>query len=166
MKQYFLLVFLLLLTSCGLFSSNEGTIYSKSTEYQNTFKQHIPTPWQEIKNDGSDFAIRNSKSNSTILLNSSCRKNDNGNLNSLTTSILSGIENVTIISKKNISLYEREAIEIKASGKLDGITVHFLITTLQKNFCVYDYVLISSNAKKLEQDSGTYSNFLNGIKPL
>ena len=65
--------------------------------------------------------------------------------------------------KKNTVYQEREAVEISANGKLDGIARYFKIITLQKNNCIYDYMLISTSAKNLEADSVDLKIFLERI---
>lgn len=165
MRFAFFLLSTLLISSCGLFSANETGTYSKNTEYSNTFTNNIPTNWEVIKTEGSDFALRNKKNNSIFLVNSACRKHEGSSLNALTSSILSGIDEISIITKNTLSIHEREAQEIRVSGKVDGIKTFFNIVTLQKNYCIYDYVLISNSIKKIEDDYLIYKKLINGIKP-
>lgn len=84
-------------------------------------------------------------------------------MNALTTSILTGIEDVKITEKKDAFYQGREAVEVTANGKLDGITRFFKIVTIQKNNCIYDYVLISTDTKNLEKDSNDLLVFLGRI---
>ncbi len=52
----------------------------------------IPNPWVEISAEGSDYALSNEKTQSIFLFNSACRKYEASNLNVLTSSILSGLD--------------------------------------------------------------------------
>lgn len=159
MKNTILLFIFLLLTAC---SSDSGT-YQKSSNIVNHLTKNIPRPWSEINSEGSDYALINNKSKSIFLFNSSCRKYEGSTLSALTSSILTGIEDVTIIDKKNSTYQEREAVEVTASGKLDGIARYFKIITIQKNNCIYDYMLISTTEKNLEADSVDLKTFLERI---
>lgn len=147
------------LTAC---SSDSGT-YKKSTNIVNHLTRNVPRPWSEINSEGSDYALQNNKTKSIFLFNSSCRKYEGSNLNALTSSLLTGIEDVNMTEKKNTVYQEREALEITANGKLDGVARYFKIITLQKNNCIYDYMLISTSAKNLEADSVDLKTFLERI---
>lgn len=149
MKKITLLFIILIFSAC---SSDSGT-YKKSDNIVNHLTKNIPRPWSEISSEGSDYALQNNKTKSIFLFNSSCRKYEGSTLNALTTSILTGIEDVKITEKKNIFHQDREAAEVSANGKIDGISRYFKIITVQKNNCIYDYVLISTTPKNLEADS-------------
>lgn len=159
MKNVIIAFICIIFSAC---SSNSGT-YKKSDTITNHLSKNIPSPWNEINSDGSDYALRNNKTNSIFLFNSSCRKYEGSSLNALTTSILAGIDDVKISEKKKITLQEREASEITAHGKIDGISRYFKIVTIQKNNCIYDYVLISIDQKILEKDSSDLKIFIERI---
>lgn len=160
MKHILLSILFLLLAAC---SSTENGPYKKSKEFTNTIAENIPAPWKEISAEGSDFALENNKSRSIFLFNSACRKYEGSNLDTLTSSMLAGIEELKFIEKKNSFYQEREAAEVLASGKLDGIERFFKIITIQKNNCIYDYVLISTNQKNIELDTPSMKTFLERI---
>jgi len=120
----------------------------------------LPKPWTEISAEGSDYALSNEITQSIFLFNSACRKYESSNLNALTSSILAGLDELKILDKKNIFHQQREAVEVLASGKLDGVLRYFKIVTTQKNNCIYDYVLISKSLKKLEEDTPSMNIFL------
>lgn len=156
MKHLFLAIFFLILCSC---SSTGSGVYKKSTDVSNNLQSNIPYPWKQINAEGSDYALENSSSKSLFLFNSACRKYEGSNLDTLTSSILAGIDDVNIIEKKNVFIQEREAVQVFASGKLDGVERFFKIITIQKNFCIYDYVLISTNKKNIEADTPALQTF-------
>lgn len=160
MRHFFLFLIFLSLYSCG---SSEPTNYRKSTEIVNKLKTNIPKPWKEMNADASDYALENTQTNSLFILNSACRKYEASNLNTLTSSILSGIDNLFFIEKKKSFYQEREAAEVTASGTLDGVQRFFKIITIQKDNCIYDYVLISTNDKNLAADTPALQSFLERI---
>jgi hypothetical protein len=164
MKSIYLIPLLIVLSSCSFFSSNESGTYIKSTNYLNSIEKNLPVNWISLKTEGADFAISNRKSNSVFLINSACRKYEASSLNALSSSLLSGIEDINIISRININLHEREAQELRFSGSVDGVKTFVNITTLQKNFCIYDFVMISKSLKKLEEDYNQYKVFISQVK--
>ncbi|MBP9680366.1 MAG: hypothetical protein KBD76_03085 [Bacteriovorax sp.] len=160
MRNILLTILLLSLYAC---SSSENGVYKKNIEASNQLKNNLPAPWREIPSEGSDLALENTKTKSYFLFNSACRKYEGSNLNALNSSILSGIEQINFLDKKNTFYQEREALEVLASGKLDGVERFFRIITIQKNNCIYDYVLISINLKNTEADTPMLRTFLERI---
>lgn len=77
--------------------------------------------------------------------------------------MLAGISELNINERKDIFYQDREAVEVAASGKLDGIQRFFRIITTQKNNCIYDYILISTNQKNLDADTPALRLFLERI---
>lgn len=150
---------MLLYNSC----STDNGIYKKSVNITNQLIKEIPNPWEEINAEGSDYALRNKMSKSLFLFNSACRKYESSTLDALTNSILVGIEEITIDETINSFYQGRKSREVTANGKLDGVLRFFKIATIQKNNCIYDYVLISTNKKNLDLDTPAFKQFLREI---
>ena len=159
MKHILLLTLFIVISSC----STDSGAYKKSPSVVNLVKSDVPAPWVEMNAEGSDYALRNKKTKSIFLFNSACRKYEASSLSSLTSSILSGIDDLQIIKQETVYYQEREAAEVSASGKLDGVVRFFRIVTIQKNNCIYDYVLISTSPKNLEEDFVSSKFFLKRI---
>jgi hypothetical protein len=164
MKKLLPLIFIVIATVLTSCASNDNGRYTKSDHVTNTLEKKIQKPWKEIKSEGSDFALTNTNSNSFFLFNSSCRKFEASNLNTLTASILTGLDNLEIIERASATHQDREAVLVTAKGKLDGITRFFKILTTQKNSCIYDYVLIATNQKNLDTDTADFNSFTQSIK--
>lgn len=158
MKIILLLSFILL-SACA---SDTGA-YKKSHSITNDLAAKPPAPWSEMNSEGSDFALHNKKTKSIFLFNSACRKYESSNLNTLTSSILTGLDEVVILEKKTVEYQERQAAVVSATGKLDGILRFIKIITIQKNNCIYDYVLIATNKANFENDSVDLETFLHRI---
>ena len=159
MKHLFILLFILINSSC----STDSGAYKKSPSVNNQLKVAIPSPWVEMNSEGSDYALRSKNTKSIFLFNSACRKYEASSLSSLTSSILAGIEEVKIVQQNTAFYQEREAVEVSAFGKLDGIVRFFRIVTIQKNNCIYDYVLISTSQKNVDDDYSSLKFFLQRI---
>lgn len=158
------ILLIILITVLGACSSADNGVYTKSTTVENGLKKNRPSSWREVDNQGSDYALHNSKTDSYFIFNSACRKFDPSNLPTLTNSILSGINDVEIIEKKMTDHQGREAVLVTAKGSMDGISRHFRILTTQKNNCIYDYALISVNANTLEADKANFDSFTQQLK--
>jgi hypothetical protein len=161
LRFFIFIVIAIVLTSCA--SSDNGR-YTKSEQVTNQLEEKVQKPWKEIKSEGSDFALTNTNSNSFFLFNSSCRKFEASTLNTLTASILTGLDNLEILERTSAIHQDREAVLVTAKGKLDGITRFFKILTTQKNSCIYDYVLIATNQKNLDTDTADFNSFTQSIK--
>ena len=161
MKNILRIIFITVLSAC---SSADNGVYTKSTFVENGLKKNKPKSWKEVDNQGSDYALLNTKSDSFFVFNSACRKFDPSNLPTLTNSILSGINDVEIINKTNTEHQGREAVLVTAKGSMDGISRYFRILTTQKNNCIYDYALISVDAKTLEADTPDFNSFTQQLK--
>ncbi len=161
MKKYLVLLFLLV--SCSSSETDNG-VYTKSTSIVNTIKSVLKKPWSESKTEGSDYALANSKTKSYFLINSACRKFEASNLNSLTAAILSGINDLSYLDKVKMTYEDRDAMLVTAKGSIDGVTRFFKILTVQKNNCIYDIALISTNQKNLDADTNDFNLFLKNIK--
>ena len=159
MKILILIIMIIAFTSC----SSEKNNYTKSESVTNHLIKNTPAPWKQISGEGSDFALANNTTKSIFLFNSSCRKYEGSNLNSLTSSLLTGIDELNIIDRKNIFIQDRDATEVSASGKIDGVQRFLKIITIQKNSCIYDFVLIATNSKNMTNDSTYLNQFLTGI---
>lgn len=161
MKVLFLIMMFLTVSACS--SNTDSGVYKKSENIDNRLSRSIPELWKEISSEGSDYALQKITSNSIFLFNSSCRKFEGSSLNALTGSILTGLDDLIIEEKKESFYQGREAVEVTANGKLDGITRYFKIITILKNNCIYDYVLIATNQSNLQNDSADLKSFLERI---
>lgn len=154
---------MIMLTIAGCSSNTDSGVYKKSENINNQLSRNLPVAWTEISSEGSDYALQKKTSNSIFLFNSSCRKFEGSTLNALTSSMFTGLDEVVIEEKKESFYQGREAVEVTAHGKLDGITRYFKIITILKNNCIYDYVLIATNGNNLQNDSVDLKSFLERI---
>lgn len=155
----FLLLFLLILVSCSSSETDNGA-YTKSTSVENRLSKQVPSPWSEVKNEGSDLALNNKTTKSFFIFNSACRRYDPSNLPTLTNSLLTGINNLEILEKTMITHQERDASLVIAKGSIDGVERFFRLMTTQKNNCIYDFALIATTQKNLEKDTVSFNKFI------
>jgi len=155
--------FFILLTSCSSNDIDEG-VYSKSTNVSYKISDLTSKFWSEVQNEGSDLALLHKDTKSFFLFNSACRKYESSNLNTLTASIFTGINDLDYMEKNRTIYQDREAILASAKGTIDGVTRYFRVMTTQKNSCIYDFALISTSKKNLDSDTDDFNKFINLIK--
>jgi hypothetical protein len=148
---------ILLVSSCSLFSSDEGP---DKSEYSIDF---IHPDWQEIPPEDSDRAFLNRKNGDVIIANSFCNKYQDNELSTLAERALSGIGKLTYENKMETTFNNKEAYIIYANGKLDGVKVYLKLMNYRRNNCYYDFLMISSSKITKPRDS-LFSKFLNSIQ--
>lgn len=150
------------LSSCSFFgSSDDNGVYTKSPFIKSNY---VLNNWKtSSKQKGADLVLEKKKSQSLIVLNSNCRKNQFTSLENLKTSLMNGIENVEVIDEKATTLHDREAIESSFSGSVDGVKRFMKLVVFQRDNCIYDIFLISSSLKKFESDQKDFEKFSSGI---
>ena len=153
-KNFFIFI---LITAC---SSTDNGAYTKSTSVQNQLTASLKSPWLQVDDEGSDLALNNKSTKSFFLFNSACRKFESSNLSVLTNSMLTGIDNVDYISKEKATHQGRDANLVIAKGSIDGVQRFFRIMTTQKNNCIYDFALISTNISNLTKDTLDFNKFI------
>ncbi len=159
MRALYFTFITILISSCSIFLGNTKSL--KSEKYSSHFNQ---SNWKEVDPDLSDLAYTNTKTGSIILFNSLCKKYDNSSLTNLQKNLLSGLDNIRIINREDVSLYNRKAIKLTANARLDGVLVYLDVYTVKKNRCVYDFVLISSSQNKIAIDRNDFQVFLKKMR--
>mgnify|MGYP003642641147 FL=1 len=151
------------LSSCSFVTNSEGVIKSKNLIIN--FKR---AGWKSIAPDKGDFAFRNEKSKSYILVNSLCRKYDNTTLEQLTDNLLAGLQRPIIAKQSEKRLFDRSALKTEATGALDGVKTSMLILVVKKDRCIYDFALISQTenlGSTLEADFEQLLNSTQVVSP-
>ena len=152
-SNFFLLLLsftIIIVSSCSFVSNSEGNIKSKTLNVN--FNR---SGWKKIAPDRGDFAFRNDKHKSFILINSLCRKYDSTSLEQLTDNLLAGLQRPVVGEQKESRVFDRSALRTKAVGALDGVKTSMLILVVKKDRCIYDFALISpgeSISSSLEAD--------------
>jgi hypothetical protein len=164
MKRFCSTIFIIILaascfTSCALFIPKPQRDI-KSTDYSIKFSS---SDWESIPPDIADAAFAKRKTSSIITANSICKKYDSTSLENLTSSMISGLNNIKIEKEEELNFSERKARRVYLNGSLDGVNVSMIIQTLRKNRCVYDFVLISRDNKTRQADEKDYNKFLESV---
>lgn len=157
---YPILICLLLANACSLFLGNDVDEF-KSDHYEIDFTLN---DWKKITADESDHAYIKESSKSIIFINSYCKKHDSTTLDNLVSHLFAGIDKPAIEEKSSYTLFGREAILVKANGKLDGIQSYLQMFVVNKNRCTYDFILISTSSQQRELDAKDLMILIEGVQ--
>jgi len=145
-------------SSCSFFLT--GPTELKSDNFNYSFEK---PGWDSIDPDTSDVAYLNSNTGSIILANSLCKKYQSSTLDYLSSNLLSGIENIKVVKKSNRQISDRDALEVIATGMLDGVSVKLKSLILQKNRCTYDFILIMPK-QIISNDLAAFESFIKSVR--
>lgn len=146
---------MLLIQSCSVFSDkNDSGVYVKSKNIKQSYS--IPQWKMNSKHESADLVFEKNKSGSLIIVNSNCRKNNLSSLQTLKASILAGIEKLDLEEEKTITLHDRDALETTFNGSLDGVKRFMTLTIFQRDFCIYDMILIAKKKNNHATDLPDY----------
>ena len=122
--------------------------------------------WERIKKPGgADYAWTKRSIGASIFADSNCGKRyEDSKLEDLVDKQLAGLREGEAIQSERITLSDREAIQTRHLGRLDGVPVELGTTVLKKHFCTYDVVLIAPRGKLFEQAWGDYVNAVDGFR--
>lgn len=133
-----------------LSDQSDSGVYTKSKNIKRNFTL---SHWKNGKaQENADLVFEKAKSGSLIIVNSNCRKNNLSSLQTLKASVLSGIEKLEIEGEKNITMFDRDGLETFFTGSLDGVKRTMTLTIFQRDFCIYDMILISKNKNEHSKD--------------
>lgn len=161
MKKIIFLLFIL--TACSSTEEKISGVYTRSTSYQDQLSKSLPSQWKKVPGPSADLVLENARSKSMFIFISACRKNEASSLSTLSSSLISGLDDIDITDSQNIEHQGRAAIRSKMKASIDGVERHFILMTTQKNNCIYDYALISSSLNNLEKDTKDYDRFIEQI---
>lgn len=139
----------------------KDSVFSKSKTSYRIGK--IPDGWERVSLTGADIAYVHKQDGSTLLINSSCIKEEDASLLALTFHLLIGMTEQKIIDHKTIPISEREGLETTAEAKLDGVPRKMKLLVYKKDTCIYDIVL-STPPEKFDENLNAYQAILAGFE--
>jgi len=134
----------------------EGRVLTKKGSYQ---VGPLSANWERVKLGKAVVAFYNSDLKSTISTDSFCDQAYNdSSLKSLTQHLLPGLQDTKIIEQGPFMLDDRGALQTILSAKLDGLPVMLNLVVLKKDWCLFDFFLVSeqSHFARASQDFETF----------
>lgn len=141
----------------------------KSGNYRVT---NPPSPWSKLKPGEdidapeafkADLAFENPKTGAIISLNSVCRKYQESSLDSLTESLVRGIDQRETLERKDLTLDGVAALNTVYLGFVDGVKLKIETVVLKKNFCTYDFIYVVIPEKEKESHF-IFEQFIHSFK--
>jgi hypothetical protein len=164
----FLFIFLLgILPGCALLFPDRTA--PKSSEYLVT---PPPAPWHRLAvgQDPSsveamraDMAFEHPQAGAIISLNSICRKYSETSLETLTSNLVRGIGNRTIISRRDRTVAGAKALDTLFEGEVDKVRINIRTVVLAKNDCTYDFIFVSI-PRRFAGTVSFFEDFLNSFQ--
>lgn len=136
--KFIIYIFLFTNLSCKHIQIKNGNVSKQNTD----FGIDLPSdPWKKIDHSDADLLFYNQEAKASIFINAQCKNLSDSPLSALSAQLLVGFSEINIISQKNFTLNDREALVSEVSAKLDGVKRYLKIMVYKKDPCVYDIVL-------------------------
>lgn len=132
-------VFVLLCAGCSLVAPGPA-VPSKDPKLQTTFSA---TGWAVTDPHESDHAWSHHGRGDVMLVNSFCGEFQDLPLENLAIKTFSGYEDFKPLGKNELMWQGREAFEMEAQARLDGVKVLLYIRNYRRDHCYYDFLLVT-----------------------
>ena len=113
---------------------------TKDTSYKINFEA---TGWEKTDPRESDFAWVQSKTGEVIVVNSFCGEFQSLPLESLALKTFDSYDSFKPLGKNTLEWNEREAFEMEAEAKIDGVVVLLNFRNYRRDHCYYDFLLVT-----------------------
>lgn len=139
----------------------DGQVLTKKGHYQ---VGTLPKEWNRISLGKAMVTFRNDPLKSTIATDSFCDQAYNdSSLKSLTQHLFAGLQDIKVLEEVPFMLDERGAQRTLIEAKLDGVPVKVDIVVVKKDWCLFDFYLVSDPSRYAEA-SGDFQTFYQGFK--
>lgn len=154
-----ILIFALIFTSCV--TVNFGAKPGEKSDHI----EYIPPakPYVDHKFPGADKAWMSESTGNVISYISVCSKTSDPSLDSLAQETVSSMDQAEITQKKRITYNGREALQLQATGEIDGIPLGLHALVFKKNGCQYR-LIFSGLKSKVAEESKYFQDFSKEFK--
>jgi hypothetical protein len=139
LERILILVALQVFGGCAIFGGSEDE------PVKNTSVKVAPpqAPFEEVRVSDADRVWQSRKTGNTIAYNSACLENLKEDLGTLEKRILSGVDNIKILSQIKLTVDGAPAERTRAEGKTDGVPISIDLVTIKKSNCTYDLAYVT-----------------------
>ena len=95
------------------------------------------SPFTKESRDEVDAAWKNTQNGNVISYLSDCQDPTDPPLSQITTGVLTGLSDLSILSEKSVNIQGREGRRVHASGKVDGVPTEIDLLAFKRNHCIY-----------------------------
>lgn len=126
----------------------------------------LPGSWKKVRIKGGDLAFYNSPQDSTITINSDCRKAKRGySLKALSKSLVTGIKNKELKDRETINVDSSKGLYSKYDAKLNGEIFGLSTLVYKSQKCNYDFSY-SSSLEAFDSNENIFKIFISGFKEI
>lgn len=123
----------------------------------------LPQDWSQINLGVATITFRNEKLNSSISTDAYCdQAYDDSSLSSLTKHLFPGLQKIEIQKETLLQLDGREALRTSLQAVFDGIPVRVETVVVKKNWCLFDFYLVST-PENLNSALPDFEHFFQGF---
>ncbi len=146
MKSFILLLMSTLAVTCSSIIPKSPKP-TKATNYQINFQSK---DWSKSDPRESDHVWVQSKTGEVIVVNSFCGEFQSLPLESLALKTFDTYDSFKPLGKNTIQWQEREAFEMEAEAKIDGVVVLINFRNYRRDHCYYDFILVTPRNRNQE----------------
>ncbi len=159
-KKWIIMFFLLVINSC----QSKQIIDNRFLNPENHYKITLPgKPWEKIKIDKEDIAMRNSDNNAMFAVISHPANTDKTTLDTLYRLLFIGIKKENIINKHYVYVNNRKALNIVFEGELDGFRIKISAYIINADNLVHD-VVYWSLPESFDDSSGDFERVVESFE--
>ena len=122
-----------------------------------------PAPFEKEARDDVDAAWKNSRNGNVISYLSDCKDPSDPGLDTITSGVLSGLNDLRYDSQKDLTFQGRGARRSVASGRVDGVPTRIDLLVFKRNQCIYIIDLIGVEAN-VAQNASDFEHFLSEFR--
>ncbi len=155
MKSLILLLMSTLAVTCSSIIPKSPTP-TKAKNYQINF---VSNDWSKTDPRESDHVWVQNKTGEVIVVNSFCGEFQSLSLESLALKTFDTYDSFKPLGKNTINWQEREAFEMEAEAKIDGVVVLINFRNYRRDHCYYDFILVTPRNRN-KQSYQTFQDLL------
>jgi hypothetical protein len=138
----------------------DGEVLTKKGSYR---VGELPPAWKRVKLGKALVAFRNREFQSTISTDSFCdQAYDDSSLKMLTRHLFAGLQDTQVVREDAFSLDGRGALRSVVQAKLDGLPVTLDLVVVKKDWCLFDFHLVSA-PERYSQAVSDFEKFYQGF---
>lgn len=118
-----------------------GRVFTKKGSYE---VGPLPEGWYQIKLGIAAINFRNDRLKSTISTDAFCDQAfDDAPLKALTRHLFDGLQDIKVEQEKPFMMDDRGALRTSLKASLDGVPVRIETVVVKKDWCLFDFYLVS-----------------------
>lgn len=120
--------------------------------------------WERVSVNGqNDLAWHNASKEAVMHVDSKCDPSLDIPLTALRAHLMIGFTERDVLSEETVPMDGREALRTHFTARLDGVPREIVMQILKKDYCVYDFALITPPGPPFQETLGDFDAFVDGF---